>query len=144
MSYRLFEHTADVGIEATAVDAEATLVDAAHALAHVIAGGAVKAGNGSACTERSFFVEAPDAESLLVAFLSEFVWLFDTDHLLWAGGGVRISQTEDGMRADVIGNMVHYDSAHHGDGVEVKAITYHEICFEPNAHGWKARVILDL
>ncbi len=144
MSYILFEHTADVGIEATATDAETTLVDAAHALAHVIAARPVQAGQGQHCTERTFFVEAPDHESLLVAFLSEFVWLFEADRLLWAGGGTRITHTDDGLRAHATGNMVPFDPTRHGDGVEVKAITYHEVCFEPNGHGWKARAILDL
>lgn len=144
MSHRTFEHTADVGVEATGPDAETVLVEAAHGLAEVIAGTTLHGHPREGLVERTFFVEAPDRESLLVAWLSELVWQFESERLLWAGGGVRLSQTEDGLRMDVGGNLARYDPARHGGGVEVKAVTYHGLFFGPHGDGWRARVILDI
>lgn len=144
MSHRTFEHTADVGIEAAGPDAETALAEAAHGLAEVIAGVTVHDHPREGLVERVFYVEAPDRESLLVAWLSELVWRFESEGLLWAGGGVRLSETEDGLRIDVAGNMAPYDPARHGTGVEVKAVTYHDVFLGPDGDGWRARVILDI
>ncbi len=144
MTYRLLEHTADVGIEATGADAGATLCEAARGLTHVLTGGGLHDHGRDGRSERAFFVEAPDRESLLVAFLSELLWLLESDGVLWAGGGVRLSDTTDGLRAEAGGNFVRFDPRRHGGGVEVKAVTYHDVRFGPDGEGWVARVILDL
>lgn len=119
-------------------------MEAAHGLAEVIAGTRLHDHPREELVERVFFVEAPDRESLLVAWLSELVWLFESERLLWAGGGARLSTVEDAIRMDVAGNLARYDPAIHGGGVEVKAVTYHGVVFGPEGERWRARVILDI
>ncbi|MCA1819131.1 MAG: archease, partial [Halobacteriales archaeon] len=64
---------------------------------------------------------------------------------LWAGGGVRLTEGRDGLlRAEAAGNAVVHDPARHGQGVEVKAVTYHGLAFAREGAGWRLRVILDI
>jgi SHS2 domain-containing protein len=37
-----------------------------------------------------------------------------------------------------------YDSHIHGEGVDIKAVTYHAARFEPNGAEWRAQVIFDV
>jgi len=83
---------------------------------------------------------------LLVAFLSELLWLLESKDLLWAGGGAEVDEGPDGglrLRADA--NAVRYDPTLHGRGVEVKAVTYHGLKVDRLRDGrWRIQVILDV
>lgn len=144
--YHIFEHTADLGIEATGPDAGATLAEAALALTTVITGREHVHDLGRPDRELRFVVEAPDRDAMAVAFLSELLWHFGSQDLVWLGGGVRMETTPDGLlRATAEGNAVVHDPTRHGQGVEVKAVTYHGLTFGPQSHGaWLLRVILDI
>lgn len=143
MAWRLWDHTADIGIEATGDDAADALGHAARALTAVVTGkpdGLPLRGGD----HKSFRVEAPDHGALAVAFLSELLWLMESEGLLWVSGGATLSTTDDGMAADVGCNMVHYDTRLHGAGVEVKAVTYHDLFYGRDGPSWRLRVVLDI
>jgi SHS2 domain-containing protein len=138
--YRLLDHTADLMIEAEGPTRDAALGEAARALVRVVTG---KDPHARPDQEVVFQVEAPDAGSLVVAFLSEVLWILESQGVLWLGGGVHIE--EDGiLRALARGNGVRYDPMRHGRGVEVKAVTYHALEFGPHGGGWRLRVVLDI
>lgn len=139
---RLVDHTADVAIEAEADTPGACLAEAALALGELLLGRdprSVVPGQ-----EMAFTVEAPDAEALAVAFLAELVWLQQSEDLLWLGGGVEATVAGTTWRAAAKGNGVRHDPAKHGRGVEVKAVTYHNVRFQRHGAGWALRVVLDL
>ena len=143
MGWRLWNHTADIGIEATASDADGALSLAARALMAVVTGkpdGLPLRGG----EHQTFRVEAPDHGALAVAFLSELLWLMESEGQLWVTGGVTITPTADGLAADVGANMVRYDTRLHGAGVEVKAVTYHDLFFGRDGAEWRLRVVLDI
>ncbi len=143
--YRLLDHTADVGIEATGKTREETLEAAALGLTAVLTGREHPHVLGRPEKELAFFVEAPDAPALVVAFLSELLWHFESEDLLWLGGGVTIGSSHDAiLRLDVRGNVLRHDPNRHGRGVEVKAVTYHDVAFQPHEGGWILRVLLDI
>lgn len=139
---RLVDHTADVAIEAEADEPGACLAEAALCLAELLLGrdphGVVPE------REAAFTVEAPDLEALAVAFLAELVWLQQSEDLLWLGGGVTVQSEGATWRAVARGNGVRHDPARHGRGVEVKAVTYHNVRFERQGARWTLRVVLDL
>jgi protein archease len=143
--FRLLEHTADLGIEATGGTAEEVLEQAALALTTILTGREHPHTLGRPERELRFFVEATDREALAVAFLSELLWHFESQDLLWLGGGVRLHEGKDGlMRADAEGNAIVHDPSRHGQGVEVKAVTYHDLSFGREGKAWRLRVILDI
>lgn len=144
MTYRLVDHTADLAIEAEAADAGACLAEAARALTEVLTGRPPDA--RLADLPVAFAVEAPDAAALAVAFLAELVWLVEAEDLLWLQGGVRLTTAADGiLRAEAEGNGTRFEPNRSGRGVEVKAVTYHQVLFAQDARGlWRLRVLLDL
>ncbi len=143
--FRLAPHTADVAIEVTAPDEAVALAQAGLALTALLTDHPTGR-LGRASDEVAFFVEAPDHESLAVAWLAELVWLQQSSDLLWQGGGVVISDGPGGIRATARGNAVTWDPTGHGAGVEVKAVTYHDV--ESGRRGvdgkWHLRVLLDI
>ena len=145
MSFRLVDHTADLAIEATAPTRDVCLADAAHGLAAVLTGRDRVEAHGLPEREVRFVLEAPDADALAVAFLSELLWLFESEDLLWTGGGVKVTAGSGGtLRATATGNAVRHDPGRHGRGVEVKAVTYHGLRFGPDGKGWTLWVLLDI
>lgn len=146
MPYRLVDHTADLAIEATGPSRDAVLQDAALGLTQVLAGIAPDRIGAQAERKVSFHVDAPDPASLVVAFLSELLWLHESEDLLWLGGRVAVSSLDDGgVRAQAEGQALVHDPTRHGRGVEVKAVTYHGLEFGAGADGqWRLWVLLDV
>lgn len=145
MPYRLVDHTADLAIEATGPTRESVLEDAALALTAVLTGKPGAHALGRPDRECSFRVDAPDEASLVVAFLSELLWLHESEDLLWLGGGVAVTPLRDGgLRLAAHGNAAVHDPARHGRGVEVKAVTYHGLRFGREGKEWTLWVLLDI
>lgn len=152
MAVRLVEHTADVAIEAEGATREEALAQAALGVAMVVTGRS-DAHTLVPDAEARFWLEAPDLGAVAVAFLSELLWLLESKDQLWVGGGVQLSEgpverTTNGpvqeLRLEARGNMVAYDPVVHGRGVEVKAVTYHDLAFAKADGRWHLRVVLDL
>ena len=144
MPYRIVEHTADVGIEATGPDAGTALADAGTGLASLLVD-RDDPRDLRPDRELDLEVEAPDLPALAVAFLSELLWRLESEDVLWISGGAEVEEDGQGMwRARAHGNAVDYDPARHGEGVEVKAVTYHDLVFEEKAGGWRLKVLLDV
>ena len=146
MGFRLVDHTADLAIEAEAPTREAVLGQAALGLTAVLTGRPRAHDLARPEREVSFRVDAPDEAALVVAFLSELLWLHESEDLLWLGGGVEIAELPDGgLRLSAHGNAVVHDPVKHGRGVEVKAVTYHGLRFGREPSGaWGLWVLLDI
>ena len=144
--FRLVDHTADLAIEADAATREAVLEEAALGMTAVLTGRPRAHEGVRPDREVSFRVEAPDPAALVVAFLSELLWLHESEDLLWLGGGVAITDLADGtLRLDAHGNAAVHDPVRHGRGVEVKAVTYHGLRFGRQSSGaWGLWVLLDI
>jgi SHS2 domain-containing protein len=144
--FRLVDHTADLAIAAEAATREAVLEEAALGLAAVLTGRPRAHELARPDREVSFRVDAPDEAALVVAFLSELLWLHESEDLLWLGGGVTITPLPDGsLRLAAHGNAVVHDPVRHGRGVEVKAVTYHGLRFGREPSGaWGLWVLLDI
>jgi SHS2 domain-containing protein len=138
------EHTADVGIEAEGVDAGACLADAATAVTSVLCGDPHPEKLGSEHLV-PLKIEAPDLQSLAVAVLAEVIWLKESRDLLITSSKLHVEPAGEVWRARGDASAVRYDPARHGRGVEVKAVTYHQVMFERDHAGtWRLRVFLDL
>lgn len=138
-AYRIVEHTADLAIESDGATAGEALAQAALALQLVLTGREARL-HGAATQARRFTVDAPDQEALAVAFLSELIWILESDGLICIGCGVDVA----GSTATAEGNFVPYDRTRHGHGVEVKAVTYHDLAFEERDGAWHLHVLLDI
>ena len=131
-----FEHTADIGLAVEAPSLEAAFGEAALALVEVITGRALPPVE----QRRTLEVMAESREQLLVQFLSRLLVEFDGDDFL--PGRVQVSLTSAGSLTATLEGAT-WEPTRDGYGVEVKAISYHDLQVESGPPA-QLRVILDL
>ncbi|MCA9246275.1 MAG: archease [Planctomycetales bacterium] len=135
--FEIFDHTADLGIRVAASDVDALFAEAGRALFAVIVG----EGANLDCRERvEIRIAGNDREYLLLDWLSELLYLFETRKLLLGQFDVHVD--DRGLTAEVRGEPI--DPARHNVEHEVKAITYHGLRIETIDGRWQAEVILDI
>jgi SHS2 domain-containing protein len=136
-SFRLLEHTADMGVEAWAGSCEGALEEIARGLATMSYGDSPAA----AVVKAAIVVQAEDLVELLVNWLNEVVYWSEKENLVPAD--FRIESLSNGeLLATVAGEP--FDPVRHTVERQVKSVTYHQACLEETAEGWHARVYVDL
>jgi SHS2 domain-containing protein len=135
--YELFEHTADLGLRATAPTLDALFAEMAACL---VAAMLEDPAAVRPTTEMRYAISCADRELLLADWLRELLRLFEEDHRLFATFEVSVS--DSGLTASIWGEV--YDPERHLLAHEVKAITYHELKVERTADGWLGEVIVDI
>ncbi len=132
-----FPTTADVGIWASGPSAAALLEGLGHALTALI----VDPRGLRAQQQRTIRASGQDPAELAVAFLGELLLLQESEGFLARRITVRThGRPATAAEAELRGEP--FDAARHRARTEVKAITYHDLRFEPRAG--RARVIVDL
>lgn len=135
--YRLISHTADLGMEVRGKDLADLFRQAAWSFFDLM----IEARRIEAIQEKAINVLAPDQETLLVAWLGELLYLFETEHLVFSKFLIR-SLTSQNLQASAWGEG--YDPQKHLFKLGIKAVTYHQIRIWEEKGGWRARVIFDL
>jgi SHS2 domain-containing protein len=136
-SYRLLEHTADMGIEAVAESREDLFAQAAYGLREILSGSLEVA----AREEKTVELRGGDLEELLVVWLNEILYLFEAKGFQPVDFEVEeVERTT--LKARIRGEP--FDPARHPVQREVKAVTYHQLKVEKSDGGWRARVYVDL
>ena len=135
--YELFEHTADLGLRATAADLDTLFAEMGVCLLHSIVENAADVRPETAVTIE---VAGGDREYLLFDWLKELLTRFEAEHQLFARFDVRVRP--DGLTATAWGEP--FDPARHSLNHEVKAVTYHELKVELVDGEWLAEVIVDI
>lgn len=134
-TYELLEHTADVGIRASGPRLEDVFEATARAVAEIL--GAWFPGEGEPTAAR---IEAPDREALLVAWVDELLYLFETRDAVFGGFEVpRIGETD--LEAEVLLAPI---GERELAGQHVKAATYHRLRLAPEDGSWVGRIYLDV
>lgn len=132
--YETFEHTADVGVRASAPDLPGLFAQAAAGLMSLI----TDAPPPKSDTFRTFAISGSDPSLLLFDWLAELLYLFDTAHIAFFDYDVRFS--EHGLDATARTYPIHPANV----AREVKAITYHRLAVEEREDGWVAEYIVDI
>jgi SHS2 domain-containing protein len=90
---------------------------------------------------RHFSLNAPNLEELLVAWLNEFLFLFETEMLLFRRFEIK-DLTENNLKATAWGEK--YIEGRHPIKRVIKAVTFHQLQIrEKNGH-WQTQIIFDL
>jgi SHS2 domain-containing protein len=138
--YEYLEHTADVKFRAWGHSLEEMLSNAALALFNsMIDTNTVRA-------KESWTVElsGPDIERLAYDWLSEIIFLFETEFAVFSKFDVKLHQDQDGqwtLQATLGGEKI--DSSRHAFDNEVKAVTLHKFEVKKNDL-WCIQVVLDV
>lgn len=134
VQYEFLEHTADVGLKAYGKGVEEIFEHAALGMFDLM----TDLGRVEARGEMEIRLESPDLESLLVDWLSELLYVHETQNVFLCEFSVQLTGTV--LRATARGEEV--DPERHPLEVAVKAVTYHMIEVKPE-EGY-AVVIFDI
>lgn len=133
--YEILEHTADIGLRVRGESLKELFVEAARGLAEII--GVWQPQNGK---KKAITLEADDLGALLVDWLSEILYLHDARNALI--GGVVVERIDE---TGLAGSIVLVPMKEPPDeGIQVKAITYHQLKVERSEGEWRAEIYLDV
>ncbi len=135
--YEVFEHTADIGLHAYGQTLRELFMNAAAGMESLL----VAPNQLETKVSYEVQVEGHDRVALLIAWLNELIFLFDTEHLLLNQFQIT-NLTETRLEAIVSGEP--YDVQRHDLSSAIKAATWHEASVESQAEGYKARIIFDI
>jgi SHS2 domain-containing protein len=135
--YEVFEHTADIGIHAFGHTLPELFIHAAQGMESLM----VAPEQVHESVTREIAVEGHDVVSLMIAWLNELVFLFDTEYLLFRTFEIG-AFTETSLLGNASGEL--YDAQRHDLSSAIKAVTWHEAAVERTNEGYKARIIFDI
>jgi len=134
--FEIVDHTADVGIVAYGADVNQAFANAARALFSLI----TELDDVGEILHRDIKLTAPDQEALLVKWLNELIWLFDTENIVFKRFDVtKLNDTQ--LKARSYGEKV--DSSKHRLKTGVKAATYHMLKVD-KGNGCRVQVLFDI
>jgi SHS2 domain-containing protein len=135
--YKLFDHTADVGVEAYGKTTNELFANAAFAVFDIL----TDLSHVNPIVERKIVVDGEGWEDLLVNYLREVLYMYNGEGLLLKEFSI-IDIDPRRLVGKVAGAP--FDPAKHTINTEIKAVTYHQAAVK-EAHGmWTARVIFDV
>jgi SHS2 domain-containing protein len=138
MNYRIFDHTADLGVEVSAATREELYAGAALALFDMLTDlSAIRARR-----LREIDVAGEDPADLLVNFLREVLYGWNGEGFLMKSCVVRrVTPT----RIEAVLKGEGFDPGRHRIIREIKAVTYHQSSVLKTPEGmWVARVVFDV
>ena len=130
---------ADCALEIEGNDLDDLFATAAQALAEVM----VNPATIRAITERRVELTAPSLDLLLYDWLSELIYLKDSEQLVFPWVEIRVSADPPcRLTASLLGGPI--DRVTTALRADPKAVTFHQFALEPTGHGWRARVVIDI
>lgn len=135
--FRLLDHTADIGIEAWGPSQGDVFIEMAKGLRRVIFGTSPAADS----LQHKVTLKGDNTPELLVAWLNEIIYLFETKQLVPAVFQIRLIG-EENLQATIYGER--FKPTRHRIERQAKAATYHQLRLEETAESWYARAFIDL
>jgi SHS2 domain-containing protein len=135
--YEVFEHTADIGLHAYGDTLAELFIHAAQGMESLM----IPLEQVCIQVSHEIVVDGHDSVSLLIAWLNELIFLFDTEYLIFREFNIDdLSETH--LKGHASGEP--YDAQRHDLSSAIKAVTWHEAIVERTESGYKARVIFDI
>jgi SHS2 domain-containing protein len=140
MPYEFFDHTGDVGVSLTGRTVDELFASAAVAFSDTI----TPVTGIEPRRPEELNVAAPELDLLLVDFLSELLYRFDTRGWLARHAEVEVRERDGGweLEGTLIGER--YDPQRHPVKILIKAVTYHGLRVGQSNGVWTAKVVFDI
>ena len=135
--YEFIEHTADLGFKVFGATLEALFAHAAEAFFAAL----VDPETIKERTERSIRTQAAALDDLMLNWLDEFLYLYDTEGFLFRRFHIQPIRGNH-IEASASGEIL--DPARHEIRAGIKAVTYHQLYVKEKNGLWEAQVILDI
>jgi SHS2 domain-containing protein len=137
MSYKLFDHTADLGVEVSGSSLKEVYTSAAVALFCILSDLSVIESRETLLRK----IRGLDREDLLINILRELLSLWYGDRFLVKSCEV-LEITPQDLTVRLSGEF--YDPLVHRIKREIKGVTYHGVSMVHTRKGWKGRFVLDV
>jgi len=134
MGFEEVEHTADKALRVVGINLKELMISAAQGMTQLMVGDLSKISNK---IKKSIEMQAVDAESLLVEWLSELAYLAETEMLVFKKFEVT-HLTATRLQATVWGASVPELEK------PIKAVTYHNLEIRQTPKGLEATVVFDV
>ena len=138
MRYRTIDHTGDVGIKVYGKTLPELFSNAAYAFFDIMIKSLKRI---EVKLEKEISLSANDSEQLLVQWLSEFLYLYETKGLIFKEFELR-ELREKGLEAVARGEI--FDPKRHRIQTAIKAVTYHGLKIEKKGSLFQTLIIFDL
>ena len=136
------DHTADVQVRSWGPSLEVAFSQTAYSLMATITPNLKKI---TPEVEKEITIEAEDIEALLFDFLSEFLYIFDVDELVFNQINVsKIKKSNDNYKLHATLKGERFDLNKHEIGIEVKAITYSFLNIEKKHGNFIIDIVFDI
>jgi SHS2 domain-containing protein len=134
--YEVIEHTADIGIRVSGESIREIFCKAIHATVDLLSGG-IKI---EPVIEREFSTKEENIKTAFVGILEEVIYFFEKDLFLPSVCSINI---EKGFYEVFLkGDTVSLEKIK--NGIEIKAVTYHQLEIQAVGDGFQASVIFDV
>jgi SHS2 domain-containing protein len=137
LSYEYFEHQADIGIRGKGTTLAEAFEQAALAMFEIM----VETRELQVNKPQSVEVEGNDLNELLIAWLSELLFLKDVEGKMFSRFEIE-SINKNKLAANVYGEPI--DPSRHKLKLEVKAATYTQLIIEKKDDNWIAQCLVDV
>jgi len=134
--YEQIDISGDVGLKAWGQDLEELFQNAAEGLFTLI----TDSSSVRASWTRKVHVTAESMDDLLVSWLNELIFIFDTYSFI--GKKFSVSIDNNSLKAEIQGGM--FDPDRNESRLLIKAATYHELSIQKIDSYWKAHIIFDI
>ena len=151
MAFTFFDHTGDIGVHLTGRTLDDLFCSAAHAFTESVS----ELRRVEPRRAIALSLESTGLDLLLVDFLNEMLYHFETEQFLVAAVNVSVrAHSRDlgrersyALPAAALQAVLHgepFDGQRHGMKVLIKAVTYHALEVREEADGWHATVVFDV
>lgn len=140
MPYKFFDHTGDIGVTLTGNSLPELFAAAAAAFTDCI----TDLEGVEPKQPEEVDVDAPELDLLLVDFMSELLYRFDTRGWLTRFAEIELHDKDGGWSLQGTLRGERFDPARHKVKVLVKAVTYHGLHIQQSNGTWTANVVLDI
>lgn len=140
MAYQPLDHTGDLGVEVTAASLAELFAESIRAQTDCL----TRLERVAEKESRRVEMTAPELPDLLVDFLSEAIYLYETEGLVMARAIVEVTRGDDGWSVIGVLRGEPFELARHGLKTLLKAVTYHQLSVRQHRDVWTARIIFDI
>jgi SHS2 domain-containing protein len=135
--YETFDHTADLGIRIFGQTYEELMANAAYALFDLL----TDLDRVQETLAYAIHVEAAEREELLVRWLSELLFLSESQGFLFKR--FQFSHL-DQTSLQAVAHGEKFAPSRHEFKMEIKAVTYHQVAMKEKDGAWEGRIIFDI
>ena len=136
--YEIIEHTADVGLKVNGTTLKELFENAASGMFYIVAH---KKSSANEHKKIQIKKEVEDFEELLVDWLSELLYIFDSQKILFSNFKI-LELNNSGVIGEAFGEKI--DPSKNTLQTEIKAVTFHDLKIEKNNAGFTCKIIFDV